>query len=35
MEEDGACSRDVLLAWINHRMEVILEAQHRLAVTAP
>ncbi len=25
-------SREVLLAWINHRLEVISEAQHRLAL---
>lgn len=30
--EEAACSRDVLLAWINRRLEVISEAQHRLAV---
>ena len=30
--DDASCSRDVLLAWINHRLEVISEAQHRLAV---
>jgi hypothetical protein len=29
---DGSCSREVLLAWINHRLEVISQAQHQLAV---
>jgi hypothetical protein len=27
----GHASRDVLIAWINHRLETISEAQHRLA----
>ncbi len=30
--ENRSYSRDVLLAWINHHLEVISEAQHRLAV---
>lgn len=30
--DDASCSRDVLLAWVNHRLDVISEAQHRLAV---
>jgi len=30
--ENRSYSRDVLLAWINHRLEVVSEAQHRLAV---
>jgi hypothetical protein len=30
--DDASCSRDVLLAWINRRLEVISETQHRLAV---
>jgi hypothetical protein len=30
--ETSAVSSDVLLAWINHRLEAVSETQHRLAV---
>jgi hypothetical protein len=29
--DERSCSREVLLAWINHRLERISEVQHRLA----
>jgi hypothetical protein len=30
--DDTSCSREVLLAWINHRLELISAAQHRFAL---